>query len=84
LHINHDVVALPGPTDIYSPIGFERGINGVTNQIDQQLFQLHAIGLNHDLWAGNNVDRQTSFQSCHSANQIPNVKQLKTRLRQTR
>ncbi len=59
--------AFPGPTHLNAAAGFERGIRGIANQIDQQLFQLIGVRGNSDVGTFQKADLYAGLERHASA-----------------
>src|SRR6266581_5939 len=51
-----ELSALPGPAHLNGAAGFERRICGITNQVDQQLFQLVRVSRDHNVRTTHDAD----------------------------
>src|SRR5688572_32130336 len=56
LYVDGYTMAVLVPAHAHAPPGFERGIDGVPHQIDQQLLELIGIGLHGDWFARLDLD----------------------------
>ena len=72
------------PIDFHASFGLQRGIGGVVEQIDQQLFQLVAVGLNQDVGAGEQHDRNARFKTRYPPDERLDFQRLQFWRRQAR
>jgi hypothetical protein len=84
---NVEVALVSRPANSDSAAGFERRIDRVVEQVDQELIQLISVGLNRYLRTRNQSNRKPRFETDCSSNPCADIDRLKLRLgkpRQTR
>ena len=64
--------AVRDPTDPDATPGFQSCIDGIVQEIDEKLFQLVAVGLNHQRRAWRQNDRDTIFKFDNSLEPLAN------------
>ena len=65
--LNRGALLLPAHT--HAAVGIQRCIDGILEEIDQNLFDLRCVDLGDQVGAAGDRDRQSGFQCCCAADQ---------------